>query len=307
MLSPQTFTRGWLETHAKTAGAQNAQIFERCVHALELVGRLSEAGLDFIFKGGTSLILHLEPVRRLSVDVDIACLEPQERVGEVLNQVTKLPFTRWEHQDWRDAENPPTKYFKVCYPTQLGPEPERHIQLDVLVQPSPYPVVEKREIRTTFVEVEKPVAVKIPSVNCLLGDKLAAFAPNTIGVLYQPYSRRTGEPIEPRPIRVMKQLFDVGELFAVADDLPVVAETYQRIFVEQNKYRGSKFTVTQALDDTLDAAYWLSQTDLLPKESNEKTDFFRQGRQGLNNHLLNLEFTFPRAQVAASRAALLPD
>lgn len=305
MLSPKTFTKEWLDAHARSAGALNAQIFERCVHALELVGRLAEAKLDFIFKGGTSLILHLEPVRRLSVDVDIVCLEPLERVTEVLKQVISPPFTRWEHQDLRDAENPPTLYFKVCYPTLVGPAQEMHIQLDVLVEESPYPEVETKEVRTSFVEVANPVSVKIPSINCLLGDKLAAFAPTTIGVLYQPFSRKTGEPAEPRPIRVMKQLFDVGELFAVADNLPVVAATYQRIFVEQNRYRGGIFTVQQALDDTLDAAYWLSQTDLLPKQTNEKTEFFRRGRQGLNNHLLNLEFTFQKAQIAASRAALL--
>ena len=114
MLSKRTFSKEWLETKAKAAGAQQAQIFERCVHALELVGRLAEARLDFIFKGGTSLILQLEPVRRLSVDVDIACLKPLERVVEVLNQVTKPPFTRWEHQHWRDAENPPTKFSRFA-------------------------------------------------------------------------------------------------------------------------------------------------------------------------------------------------
>ena len=158
---------------------------------------------------------------------------------------------------------------------------------------------------TSFIEVEKPAVVKIPSINCLLGDKLSAFAPSTIGVLYKPYSRKTGEATEPRPIRVIKQLFDVGELFAAADNLQVVAETYRNIFAEQNHYRGGGFTMEQALDDTLDAAYWLSQTDLLPKVENAKTEFFRNGRQSLSNHLLGTEFTFPRAQVAASRAALI--
>ena len=103
----------------------------------------------------------------------------------------------------------------------------------------------------------------------------------------------------------MKQLFDVGELFAVADNLQVVGETYHRIFTEQNRYRGGKFTIQQALEDTLDAAYWLSQTGLLPKIENKKTEFFRRGKEGLNNHLLNADFTFPKAQVAASRAALI--
>jgi hypothetical protein len=63
--------------------------------------------------------------------------------------------------------------------------------------------------------------------------------------------------------------------------------------------------VEEALDDTLDAAYWLSQINTPPVEENDKTKFFRAGIEGLNNHLVGCQFGFPNAQTAASRAALL--
>ena len=50
--------------------------------ALELVARLHNARLEFIFKGGTSFVLFFDPVRRLSVDVVLRCLESEERVQD---------------------------------------------------------------------------------------------------------------------------------------------------------------------------------------------------------------------------------
>ena len=290
---------------ARKTGAQEV-IVEKCIHALALVGRLAEAGLDFVFKGGSSLMLHFDPVRRLSIDVDIASLEPLDRVQAVLDGICdEQPFLRWEHQDWRDAENPPTKYFSIFYRSPLQPEVESKIQLDVLVTESPHPVIEEREVKASFVEVERAVRVRVPSADCLLGDKLTAFAPTTIGILYEPLSRRTGEPVEPRPIRVAKQLFDVGELFTVATNLEMVANSYGIHFEHQRRYRGLDCTMADALEDTLAAAYTLSQIGLKYGEQNERTKFFKDGADALNTHLIGGRFTLPHAKTAAARAALI--
>lgn len=305
MFSTRTFSKKWIEAAARKGGTQDV-VMEKCIHALALVGRLSEAGLDFVFKGGTSLILHLNPVRRLSIDVDIASLEPLDRVREVLNRVADgKPFIRWEHQVRRDAENPPTKYFRALYRSPLRPEVEGSIQLDVLVTETLHPVIVKRAVRAPFVEVKRAVRVRVPSVNCLLGDKLSAFAPKTIGILYEPVSRRTGEPTEPRPIRVVKQLFDVGELFAAATDLRAVFRSYEIHFERQNRYRGGGFSMADALEDTLDAAYWLSQIGLKPDEKNKDAAFLQKGVKALSTHLINRRFTLQEAKTAAARVALL--
>ncbi len=306
MLTPRSFSKEWITQQLQATGARDATNLEKCILSLELVGRLAQSGLDFVFKGGTCLVLHLHPIRRLSIDVDIASLEPLERVQQVLADATRIPpFTGFQHQTDRDAESPPTKHFRISYSSQTRNEPNDSLQLDVLEVAAPHPKLIEREISTDFVEVETPVTVRIPNVDCMLGDKLAAFAPKTIGVLYAPVSRRTGQVIEPRPIKIMKQLFDVGELFNEAKDLDLIARTYQLVFEEQNRYRGGKFTLQGALDDTIEAAFVLSQIDLRPIVENAATKLFRTGVRSMNNHLFAADYSFTRAKIAAAHAGLL--
>lgn len=110
---------------------------------------------------------------------------------------------------------------------------------------------------------------------------------------------------DPKPIRVLKQLFDVGELFSLATDLGTVATTYDRLFAVQCDARGGKFTREEALDDTIDAAYWTSQLEIRKQEHNEKTTFLRSGIQSLNSHVIGPVFDIPSARIPASRAALM--
>ena len=44
-------------------------------------------GLNFIFKGGTSLVLLLDEIKRFSVDVDIITEEDKEMVETVINKI----------------------------------------------------------------------------------------------------------------------------------------------------------------------------------------------------------------------------
>lgn len=57
-----------------------------------MVECLVNEGLNFIFKGGTSLVLLLDEIKRFSVDVDIITEENKEKVETVLNKII-------EHQD----------------------------------------------------------------------------------------------------------------------------------------------------------------------------------------------------------------
>ncbi|MFC1453186.1 nucleotidyl transferase AbiEii/AbiGii toxin family protein [Verrucomicrobiota bacterium] len=46
-------------------------LLEKCIHALQLLGRLTEAGgFDFVFKGGTSMVILMPAPKRLSIDID---------------------------------------------------------------------------------------------------------------------------------------------------------------------------------------------------------------------------------------------
>jgi hypothetical protein len=57
MILPVYFSMDWLRDQSDALKARDVRNLEKCVLALELVGRLKKAGLEFIFKGGTSLLL----------------------------------------------------------------------------------------------------------------------------------------------------------------------------------------------------------------------------------------------------------
>jgi len=116
MISPRCFEESWIREQAAALRARDLRTLEKNILALELVSRLRREGLDFIFKGGTSLALFFDPVRRLSIDVDILSLEPIERLKAVLDQATtdRPPFTGYEHQERRDREAPPTVHFQIA-------------------------------------------------------------------------------------------------------------------------------------------------------------------------------------------------
>lgn len=65
-LSPE-----WLDEKIQIYKKSDPTIMERVIFALYLLEQLGKTNLDFIFKGGTSLILLLKEPSRFSVDIDI--------------------------------------------------------------------------------------------------------------------------------------------------------------------------------------------------------------------------------------------
>ena len=55
------------------------QLLEKIIGALYLLENLVSEGLKFIFKGGTSLVLLLNDLKRFSVDVDIITRRKQRK------------------------------------------------------------------------------------------------------------------------------------------------------------------------------------------------------------------------------------
>lgn len=309
MISPHCFEEAWIREQAAALRARDLRTLEKNILALELVSRLRRAGLNFIFKGGTSLALFFDPVRRLSIDVDILSLEPIERLKAVLDQATtdRPPFTGYEHQERRDREAPPTVHFKIPYSSALDPGGVHSIQLDVITAESPYAATEEKVVRASFFEIDEEIKVTVPTANCLLADKLACFAPSTIGYPYQPIIASTGAPADPRPMKVVKHLFDVAELAAIAGNLSDAVQTYRAVHAEQLRWGRDKCTINQALDDTQDAAFWVCRRELRPQETHEKIDFFGDGIRAMDSHLFNQPFQIAESRLAAARAALVAE
>ncbi len=300
MIDKICFTADWLDQkrrHLKT----DPYLLERALHAFVLLGHLAESGLDFVFKGGTSLLLHVPVIRRLSIDIDILCAAPATELEKVLAAVaTVSPFGRVE-EDERGARGlPRRRHFKFYYTPILEGNPAPFVILDVVVEEAtPHDVIRK-PITPELLEIKREILVTVPTIESLLADKLTAFAPKTVGVPLQPASGREADTMQ-----IMKQLFDVGELFDLAEDIAVVRRVYQKVFDLENSYRGGDFTFAQTLDDTLDAALHLSMHELKGVPSTPEALRLTEGVRKLASHLVNHRFNLGIAKIAAAKAALL--
>ncbi len=275
-------------------------ILEKAVHALALLGHLAESGMPFVFKGGTSLLLHLPKPRRLSIDIDIVCPASPAELDAVLAGIAQqAPFTGYEPQNRGERGLPRRRHFKFHYPSPTQGRP-LHILLDV-VEDAECPVdLVDRPILTSFIEVERKVHVRLPTMEALLGDKLTAFAPRTTGVPFHPAN---GKPCD--TMQVIKQLFDVAELFGTITDLPAVGRAYDAMQALENGYRGGGFTREQTLIDTRDACFALAARDLKGVARSQEADWLLDGARRLQSHLIGGRFGLDDARIAAGKVALL--
>ena len=142
---------------------------EKCLHAFELLGRLQQEGLDFVFKGGTSLLLRIPEPHRLSIDIDIVCRDA--RLERVLGNCVGTPFTRVE-EDKRRHNHPPRRRHWNFHYNSVNPEgaAEPYVILDVLEEDVLYPDVETIPIAASFLEPDHAISVRVPTIDNLLAE-----------------------------------------------------------------------------------------------------------------------------------------
>ena len=123
---------------------------------------------------------------------------------------------------------------------------EFHIILDILYEENHYTSTVQREIKNELliVDDDPKYYATVPSINCILGDKLTAFAPHTTGI-----------PIDAKKeLEIMKQLFDVATLTDEMDDFSEVKANYRAIAKQEIEYRGLEITYEDVLKDTIRSA-----------------------------------------------------
>ncbi len=89
MIKEKCFSTEWLNSFKKQAAHKRIDIIilEKMIYALHLLEQLKVAGLDFTFKGGTSLVLLLDGGNRFSIDIDIICSTDKEKLEDILLKV----------------------------------------------------------------------------------------------------------------------------------------------------------------------------------------------------------------------------
>ena len=73
MINPQSRSLEWITEVAQRMGIRDKALVEKTIRAFSLLEALARSGCPFLFKGGSSLMLHLNTSKRLSIDIDIIC------------------------------------------------------------------------------------------------------------------------------------------------------------------------------------------------------------------------------------------
>lgn len=181
-----------------------------------------------------------------------------------------------------------------------GPISEREcrINLDVAFEDNPYPRVLKREVTTSFIKTSgKKTYVEIPTHESILGDKLTAFAPNTIGV--NPFMTSLEKETDNR-LQVMKQFYDIARLYDYVGDIKEVLVSYKTCQNFENIFRNTKYSIKETLLDAFNHAAEIASMGLWNKNSSFYKDIARAGTQGLETNLFDGKYN---SVLAANDAA----
>lgn len=268
---------------------KDPQLIERALYALGLLEALKQAGMDFIFKGGSCLMILLPQVMRLSTDIDII-VAPGTDVETYIEKASRIfPFVRYEEQVRIGKNNIEKRHFKFTYFSPIRKK-EFYILLDVLFEDNHYEELVQKEIKNDLLLTEGDnLTVAVPSVNCILGDKLTAFAPHTTGV-----PLRANKDLE-----VMKQFYDIGTLIRDHTNFADVLKTYKKIAASEIAYRGSKISHEEVLEDTIAASIVIASRG---RANREDYPVYLDGIRGVTTHIFAERFS---GEIASYRAANL--
>jgi len=323
MIDLKSLSLEWLAEKQKQY-KRDPGLIENMIYALHLLEQLKLSGLDFIFKGGTSLILMLNEPQRFSVDIDII-VRPDMGRKELESHLSKIVdasnFTELRVDERRSyKEGIPKAHYAFTFQSNVSTktprgevilQPQKEILLDVLFAESHYPVVVERPIQTEWLMTEgEIVVVQTPDICSIAGDKLTAFAPNTTGV---PFHREgvnnKGEPIKSEMfMEIMKQAFDVGCLFDLIENLDTFKQSYKATAEGEIKYRPERGinSVDEVLNDTIASALILARNTAQQDEEGKTVyGYFTKGIQQFGHYVYTMNFRIEQAQVAVAKAAYL--
>lgn len=269
------------ESHIRALQADSKRdpgLIERTIYAFGLLDALCEVGLPFVFKGGTSLMLLLKKPRRLSTDVDIIVAPGTDINGYIERAAKIFPFVNREEQTRIGKNKIEKRHFKFTYYSPVRKD-DFYILLDVLFEEPKYLHSVTLPIRNDLLLPESaPHKVEMPDVNCILGDKLTAFAPHTTGI-----------PLGcDKDLEVVKQFYDVATLVEEFDSLELVRGTFDRLVPIESGYRGLDLKPEDVLSDVVATAHAIGSRG---KVGASDYPFLLRGLKSLGSHIYGERFS----------------
>ncbi len=295
MIKENSYKSDWIRKLRSKKRKIDPILCEKMIRALGLLEQLVFNNLQFVFKGGTSLILLIEKPQRFSIDIDINTEESKEKLLNILETICSNDLFKRFEENKRTNRGIPKAHFKFYYDSVIN-ERENYILLDVLFDKHSYPVVIETPIKSFWIDTDDNIKkVNTPSVDSILGDKLTVFAPNTTGIKY-----KIGKSME-----IMKQLFDIGRLFDHFEDLEIIATSFKNIVKNELEYRKSADTTDDVLRDIIDISLTVSQFPGGTKSDSPELIELIDGLKRFKGFPIDFAFRADDAILSAAKAAYL--
>jgi len=295
MIHELSTSAGWILKIAKDKKADPILV-QKAVRALLLLEGLGESNLKFVFKGGTALMLLLRSTRRLSIDIDILVPESGNLGDALQNIATSKGFLRFEEQHRENQSDIQKAHFKFFFENALKPGSEDYILLDILFEKILYQQVIPVLIESPFVFPEGETrSVPVPDFNNIMGDKLTAFAPSTIGIPYFKKERSMG-------LEIIKQLYDVGNIFPHIDNTVVVGSVFNDFAKTELAYRALGNNIQIVLDDIFENCYSICTRG---KSGNANFEVLQMGIKQADAYIFSESYHLEKAITHAARAAYM--
>jgi len=295
MISQTSKTKEWIEKVAKSNKADK-NLVEKVIRAFLLLEGLAESGQNFVFKGGTALMLLFNSEKRLSIDIDIIIPKKENQIEEILKNIcTKKGFTSFQKQERIVGTNIDKEHYKLFFVSTLN-NYESHILLDILIEDIYYQNIIKLPIDSFFINQENnPVMVNLPDFNNILGDKLTAFAPNTTGIPYRKSNKEMG-------MEIIKQMYDIGCLFDRVDNPKIVFKVFSLYAETELRYRNNTSSIYDVLDDIIETSL-----SVCLRQSQGKSDFniLHKGIKQVKPFIFSEQFHLEKAITYAAKAAYI--
>jgi len=295
MIKINSFSKEWIDGLRIRMKKIDPTLCEKMIRALGLLEQLVVNELDFVFKGGTSLILLLEKPQRFSIDIDINVSGSRENLIGILYKINSTGLFKYYKEKKRKERGIPKAHFYFYYDSVVNNR-ENYIMLNVLFDEHSYPKIVKTPIRSFWIDTDGPIQyVKTPSIDSILGDKLTVFAPHTTGIRYG-----IGKSME-----MIKQLFDIWRLFDHVENMKVVATSFMDIASKELSYRKSTKTYKDILHDIIDASLVVSHFPGGDKTEPEELKELWSGMERFKGFPIDMRYRADDAILSAARAAYL--
>lgn len=301
MIKQEHLSLEWINKKSADNKADNILI-EKVIRALLLLEGLAKQKIPFVFKGGTSLMLHTGSTKRFSIDIDILLTETVKDLDIKLeNIIDEQGFLRKELVERKQFSKIRKEHYKFYYvPLYKTKKDEEYVLLDILHEQNNYCKTELLPVTSHFTPVQgRPLKVFVPCLEDLLGDKLTAFAPNTTGIPYI----KSGKSMS---MEIIKQLYDIECLFDKASDIEIIKKTFYNFAKTELSYRNSKknaaLDVPDVLDDIFQTAFCIASRGVSGKGNFKE---LQKGLQSIKGYIFSESYHLEKAIISASKAAYL--